>query len=55
MAIFLALHTTINLNALSYYKTSPYDLDTAAKLIIEPNYILADLYLPMSASIRANY
>jgi hypothetical protein len=34
IVIFLALHTTINLNALNYYQTSPSDLDNAAKLII---------------------
>jgi hypothetical protein len=53
--VFLALHSTITLNALAYYQQTPADLDTAAKLILLPNYLLADLYLPLPAAITANY
>lgn len=53
--IFLLLHSIISLNALSYYNNAPSDLDNAAKLIVYPNYLLADLYLPLDSKIKANY
>jgi hypothetical protein len=53
--IFLVLHSVLTLNALAYYQQTPYDLDTAAKLIVLPNYLLADLYLPLSSTIKSSY
>lgn len=53
--VFLALHAVLTLNALAYYQQTPTDLDTAAKLVILPNYLLADLYLPLPASILTSY
>jgi hypothetical protein len=43
------------MNALAYYKQTPADLDTTAKLIILPNYLLADLYLPLPSTIKDTY
>lgn len=53
--LFLTLHTTITLNALNYYRQTPADLDAAAKLILYPNYLIADLYLPLQSSIMTSY
>jgi hypothetical protein len=53
--LFLALHSTITLNALDYYHQTPADLDSAAKLILLPNYLIADLYLPLPQTIKAAY
>lgn len=53
--LFVALHLIFNLNALAYYQQTPSDLDRAAKLIILPNYLLADLYLPMPGDLSDTY
>lgn len=52
---FLALHSVLTLNALAYYQQTPTDLDTSAKLIIFPNYLLADLYLPLPSALKTSY
>ena len=52
---FLLLHSLTTLQTLTFYQSTPADLDNAAKLIVYPNYLLADLYLPLPASLRTKY
>lgn len=53
--IFLLIHAVINKNALAFYEATPQDLDRAAKLIVLPNYLLADVYRPLSQTILKEY
>ena len=51
--VFLIVHSVISTKALSYYRSTPQIIDNAAKLIVFPNYLLADIYLPMPANIKS--
>jgi len=53
--VFLSLHATINLNAIKYYEKSPYELDSSAKLIVLPSYLLADLYITLPVDVKNYY
>ena len=52
---FLILHSVTSLKTLDFYQNSPSDLDNAAKLIVYPNFLLADLYLPLQKDLRTKY
>jgi hypothetical protein len=45
----------INQQALVFYRNTPYDLDNAAKLIVLPNYLIADIYKPLPSDIKNTY
>lgn len=45
----------INQQALGFYRSTSYDLDNAAKLIVLPNYLIADIYLPLPSDIKSTY
>ena len=53
--IFLIVHAVINIKALDYYKKTPVDIDNAAKLIVQPNLLIADIYQSIPADIRIQY
>ena len=52
---FVIMHGVISINALSYYKNTPSSIDKAAKLIVQPNYLLADIYLNLPTDINSQY
>jgi len=52
---FLSTHFILTNQALNYAKNAPYELDEAAKLIILPNLLLSELYLPVPDELRSNY
>lgn len=54
-AAFLIIHSLTTLRALAFYQNTPVDLDNASKLIVYPNFLLADLYLPLSPELKAKY
>ena len=53
--IFLIVHAVINIRALNYYKNTPIDIDNAAKLIVQPNLLIADIYQSIPADIQTQY
>lgn len=53
--IFLSVHSVINIRALNFYRDTPTTIDRIAKLIVYPNFLIADIYLPMPADIKAEY
>jgi hypothetical protein len=53
--IFLVVHSVISISALNYYRNTPADVDRAAKLIVHPNFLLADVYQPLPAAIKDKY
>ena len=55
MMVFMIVHSVINTKALSYYRNTPLEIDNAAKLIVQPNYLLADIYQNLPSDIKLQY
>lgn len=52
--VFLALHATLTFRQFDYYSTVPSDVNQAAQLLVLPNLLLANLFLPVPADLLKN-